>query len=128
MMKSKSRPGPMTRRSRGCSSAASASIMAPLGNVPCDVPTMGSGQSAWSHSHSERAFDALQTLAARPKESPHRLIQPARGQICTGRRSNMHWRHRVNDINHSRPRDGTRILPVVDQGGNHRAVDRANQC
>jgi hypothetical protein len=50
-----------------------------------------------------------------------------------GTRSNMHgppveWRHRVNDINHSRPRDGTRILPVVDQGGNHRAVDGANQC
>ena len=36
-------------------------------------------------------------------------------------------RYRVNDINHRRPRDSAWIVAVVDQGGNHGAVDRADQ-
>src|ERR1700679_2897064 len=41
--------------------------------------------------------------------------------------SPLERRHRVNDINHSRPRDSAWILAVVDQGGNHCAVNRADQ-
>jgi hypothetical protein len=73
----------------------------------------------------------VNALAKRCKRAPVALKSGVTGYFSSAE-LNLHGspverRHRVNDINHSRPRNSTRILAVVDQGGNHCAVDRADQ-